>query len=71
MATELFTVRVDHELGFFSFYDVMAIDKNRAEREAGKQFKFDFCDNKSQYKLEYYTFEATEPMYKGTKTLYA
>jgi c-di-AMP phosphodiesterase-like protein len=56
-------VRVNHELGFFSFYDVEAEDRYKAGREAEKIFIKQFCGSnyeksgdKEKYKIETYVF---------------
>lgn len=36
-------IRIDHSLGFFSFYDIIANDYHTAEREAEKIFIEQFC----------------------------
>lgn len=61
-----FHIRVNHSLGFFSFYDIEAEDYHDAEKEAKKRFNNEFCgggDNtttfrgvKEQHKLEAFIF---------------
>jgi hypothetical protein len=62
-----FKVRVNHELGFFSFYEVEAEDYNEAEKKAKQMFLNEFCGGRKEsdesdlfpgvvYKLECFTF---------------
>ena len=69
----VFHIRVDHELGFFSFYDIPAKDYHDAEKEAEQQFLDDFCggnNNSSvfpgvKYTLESFTFNKDGKPFKS------
>lgn len=45
---KVYKIRVEHSLGFFSFYDILADSKSKAEREAENRFLDDFCGGKSE-----------------------
>jgi hypothetical protein len=61
---EPFKIRVNHELGFFSFYEIEALNYNEAQRLAEKKFLDQYCGGKLEsdvfagvkYKLESFTF---------------
>jgi hypothetical protein len=48
MTEKVFHVRVDHSLGFFSFYDIPAIDYHEAEKIAKRQFITEFCGGNNE-----------------------
>lgn len=56
---QIWKIRVDHELGFFSFYEIKAGDYHDAEREAKQKFVDDFCGGKEESKklLDVFTFD--------------
>jgi hypothetical protein len=72
-----FHIRVDHSLGFFSFYDVEAEDYHDAEKEAMRIFNIEFCgggDNttifrgvKEQHSLSAFTFDKFSDNQKDQK----
>lgn len=43
-----FHIRVDHSLGFFSFYDIVASDYHTAERLAEQIFINQFCGGNNE-----------------------
>ena len=48
---KLYKIRVEHSLGFFSFYEVEADGYKKAERIAEDMFLQDFCGGKSETKF--------------------
>jgi hypothetical protein len=56
MEKKYYHIRVTHELGFYSFYDVEAYDHHDAERKAIDIFITQFCSRPCKYRIEAYTF---------------
>jgi len=70
----IFKVRVDHSLGFFSFYEIDANDYHKAEEEAKRLFNNQFCgggDNITTFrgvKEQHYIIAFTFDKYKEYDT---
>lgn len=66
LTRRIFHIRINHSLGFFSFYDIEAFHYLEAEIEAKKRFTDDFCNPNNEttfrgvtekHTLEAYTFD--------------